>query len=161
MRDNDEEQQKLPLARWARIVEPATLATKTGRERFVVTIKLPEKSQKTASSFVEEMNDAVKIKIETTPGCELNAEFVLVDSERVRLQRATAGFSTFKEARTCFKFLKELGLAVNDISAQGEITLSSQGVLLCEYVLQENNVECCLVTFGSYASLARMLFQQP
>jgi hypothetical protein len=44
---------------------------------------------------------------------------------------------------------------------QGEITLSSQGALLCEHVFQESNIECCLVTFGSYAPLARMLFQQP
>lgn len=120
MKDNEEEEQKPPLARWLDIVPPASLSTKTGKQRFLVTIKLSEKSLKTASSFVKEMNDALKIKVASTRGCELNAQFVLVDSERTRLQRATASFSTFKAAQTCLLFLKELGLPANEISAEFE-----------------------------------------
>jgi hypothetical protein len=120
VKDKEEKEQKPPLARWVGIVPPASISTKPGRQRFVVTIKLPEISLKTASSFVREMNDALKTKIDTTPGCELTAQFVLVDSERTRLQRVTASFSTFKKANTCFSFLKELGLPVNDISAEFE-----------------------------------------
>ena len=120
MKNKEEEEEQPPLARWARIVQPASLSTKTGKQRFVVTIRLPEKSLKTASSFVKEMNDALKIKVGTTLGRELTAQFLLVDSERIRLQRATASFSTFKETQTCFSFLKELGLPVNDISGEFE-----------------------------------------
>jgi hypothetical protein len=118
--DEEEDEEKPPLAGWASMVPPATLSTKTGRQRFVATIKLPEKSLKTASSFVKEMNDALKITIDATPGCELTAQFLLVDTERTRLQRATASFSTFKEAEACLTFLKELGLPVNEISAEFE-----------------------------------------
>jgi hypothetical protein len=96
------------------------LTTTTGKQRFAVTIKLAEKSPKMASNFVQEMNDSLKIKVQKTRGCELTAHFALVDSERTRLQRATASFATFKEATTCLDFLKELGLPVNDISAELE-----------------------------------------
>jgi hypothetical protein len=117
VKDKDaEEEQKPPLARWAAMVQPASLSTKTGSQRFLVTIKLPEKSLKTASSFVKEMNDALK----TTPGRQPTAQFVLVDSERVRLQRASAGFFTFKAAQTCLRVLKELGIPTNEISAELE-----------------------------------------
>jgi hypothetical protein len=81
---------------------------------------LPEKSLKTASSFIKEMNEALKIKVDRTPGCKLTANFVLVDSERTRLQRATATFSTFKDAQTCLRFLKEQGLPTNEVSAEFE-----------------------------------------
>ncbi len=116
----DKEEQKPPLARWVGIVPPASMSTKTGEQRFLVTVKLAEKSPKTASNFVKEMNDALKIKIAATRGCELRASFVLVDSERTRLQRAAANFTTFKEAQTCLSFLKELGLPVNEISPELE-----------------------------------------
>jgi hypothetical protein len=118
--DNEEQEQKPPLAGWANMVQSASLSTKTGRQRFVTTIKLPEKSLKTASSFVTELNDAIKTKIDATPGCELKVQFVLVDTERTRLQRATASFSTFKEAQACSMLLKELGLPINPISAELE-----------------------------------------
>ncbi len=98
------------------MVQPAGISTKTGKQRFLVTIKLPEKSLKTASSFVNEMNDALR----TARAGELTAQFTLVDSERTRLQRATAGFFTFKEAQTCLQVLKKLGLATNDVSAELE-----------------------------------------
>ena len=120
MDDTEEQKPKPPLARWASIVQPASLSTKTGKQRFVVTIKLPEKSLKTVSSFVKEMNDALQVKVANTPGCELTAQFDLIDSERTRLQRATADFFTFKEAQTCLRLLKELGLPTNDISAEFE-----------------------------------------
>jgi hypothetical protein len=118
--DEDEEERKPPLARWADIAQPASVLTKTGDQRFAIAIKLPEKSPKTASKFVAEMNDALKNKIAKTRGCELAVTFILVDSERLRLQRATASFTTFKDARTCYDFLKELGLPVNDMSAELE-----------------------------------------
>jgi hypothetical protein len=118
--DNEEQEPKPPLARWTSIVQPASLSTRTGKQRFVVTIKLPEKSLKTVSSFVKEMNEALKVKVANTPGCELTVQFELVDTERTRLQRATADFFTFKEAQTCLSFLKELGLPTNDISAEFE-----------------------------------------
>jgi hypothetical protein len=102
------------------MVQPASLSTKTGSQRFVITIKLPEKSLKTASSFVAETNDAIKTKIGNTPGCQPDAQFVLVDTERARLQRATASFATFKEAQACSILLKELGLPTNPISAEME-----------------------------------------
>lgn len=120
MEDNEEQEQKPPLARWVGVAEPASLSTKTGGQRFVVTIKLPEKSLKTASNLVKEVNDALKNKSHTTRGCKLTAQFVLIDSERARLQRATASFSTFKEAQTCLRLLKELGLPTSDISAEFE-----------------------------------------
>jgi hypothetical protein len=120
VRDDVEDEQKPPLADWVSMVQPATLSTKPGRQRFVATIKLPEKSLKTATSFVNEMNDALQIKIDATPGCELAARFLLVDTERTRLQRATASFSTFKEAQTCLSVLKELGLPINAISSEFE-----------------------------------------
>ena len=97
------------------MVQPAILTTKTGRQRFVVTFKLPEKSLKTASSFVREMNEALQ-----SSDSDVAAQFVLVDSERIRLQRATASFAMFKEAKTCLGVLKALGLPVNDISAELE-----------------------------------------
>ena len=112
-KEEEEEEQKPPLARWVGIVQPASLSTTTGKQRFLVTIKLPEKSLKTASSFVKEMNDALAAR-------ELAAQFVLVDSERVRLQRASTGFSTFKEAQTCLYVLKESGLPTNEISPELE-----------------------------------------
>src|SRR2546423_5424426 len=59
---------------------------------------------------------------------------------------------------TAGRFLSRVPAACG---TQGEITLASQGELLCKYLLQEGNLQCCLVTFGSYAPLARMLFQQP
>jgi hypothetical protein len=117
--DQDEEK-KPPLTRWAGIVQPLSLATKTGKDRFLLTVKLPEKSLKTATKFVTELNDALQTKIAKTPGCELKTEFVLLDSERTRLQRAATSFCTFKEAQTCFLFLQELGLPVNEISAELE-----------------------------------------
>lgn len=120
MEDQENQDQKPPLASWANMLQPAGLATKIGKQRFVVTFKLPEKSLKTASSFVREMNEALKSKFDQAPGCELTAEFELVDSERLRLQRATASFCTFKEAQTCLNFLKELGLPINPISPEFE-----------------------------------------
>jgi len=108
--DNEERGEKPPLADWATMVQPASLSTKTGGQRFVITIKLPEKSLKTASSFVTEMNSVLKP----------DGQFVLVDTERVRLQRATASFSTFKEAQACLSLLKELGLPTNPISVEFE-----------------------------------------
>jgi hypothetical protein len=118
--DDEEEEQKPPLAHWTGIVQPAGLSTKTGKQRFMVTVKLPEKTLKTATSFVSEINDALKLKISKTRGCELAAQFELVDSERTRLQRATSGFFTFKDAQTCLSFLKELGLQTNEISSEFE-----------------------------------------
>jgi hypothetical protein len=113
VRDKEEDEQKPPLARWVGIVQPASLLTTIGRQRFVVTIRLPEKSPKTASSFMKEVRDTLNAR-------ELTAQFVLVDSERVRLQRATASFSTFREAQTCLAVLKESGLPTNEISPELE-----------------------------------------
>ena len=120
MNDKDDDEPKPPLAHWAEIVQPATLATKPGAERFIVSIKLAERTPKTAASFMSELKDALRTEIKATPGCRLNARFVLVDGERIRLQRATASFRTFNEASTCFSFLAMLGLKINAISAELE-----------------------------------------
>ena len=113
MKRNDDDEQEPPLARWKDIAQAAGISTKTGRYRFLVTVKLPERSLKTASQFVKETNEALR-------GKKTTAQFVLVDSERVRLQRATAEFCKFKDARTFLSTLKELGLAANDVSPELE-----------------------------------------
>jgi hypothetical protein len=117
---NDEEgkERKPALARWVEIVQPASLSTTTGTNRFLITIRLPEKSSKTATKFVQEMNDALKSEKRTAGGEQTS--FLLVDSERARLQRATASFPTFKQAQSCLGSLKKLGLPVNEISAELE-----------------------------------------
>ena len=112
MKDNDGDDQTPLLARLAEIGQPATLSTTIGAQRFVVTIKLPEKSFKTATCFVNDVNAALKSRIASTRGCDLAVELTLVDTERTRLQRATASFATFKDARTCLAFLGDLGLRV-------------------------------------------------
>jgi hypothetical protein len=115
--DEEEKERKPALARWVDIVQPASLSTTTGKKRFLVTIRLPEKSPKTATKFVQEMNDALKVKMATAGG-EPTDPFLLVDTERARMQRATASFHTFKQAQSCLGFLKALGLPVNDVSIE-------------------------------------------
>jgi len=113
VKEKRNETRKRPLASWADIAQPAILATTSGKQRFLITIKLPERSLKSASSFVTETNDALKSKKGIAP-------FVLVDSERARLQRATASFSTFKEADACLSCLADLGLKTGQVSAELE-----------------------------------------
>lgn len=107
-----------PLAHWKNIVQPASLTTKTGKRRFLITIKLPERSLKTASDFVAELN--ASLESNDVKELEAVAHFVLVDTERSRLQRATAEFCTFKDAQTCLSVLKEMGLLANDVSGELE-----------------------------------------
>jgi hypothetical protein len=119
VKDKKGEKRKPPLADWVSVVQPAILSTKTGRQRFAITIKLPERSLKSASSFVKETNDALT-KMAKLSGGGPAALFVLVDSERARLQRATADFFTFNGASACLDALAELGLQTTKVSAELE-----------------------------------------
>lgn len=120
MKDKKDEKRKKPLAGWGDIVQPAILATTSGTQRFIITIKLPERSLKSASSFVTETNDALQSRSAKSSGAASAVQFVLVDSERARLQRAVASFATFREANACLRALADLGLKTTKVSAELE-----------------------------------------
>lgn len=117
---DDVGESSLPLGRWAEQVPPASLGTKTGRDRFIITIKLAERLPKTVTRFIEDLNDALRAAAARSRDEAARPDFELIDADRARLQRATASFDTFKGAKSCLELLKELGLKVNDISPELE-----------------------------------------
>lgn len=116
MKRKEQKENEPALAHWKEGVPPASLTTKSGRHRFVVTVKLPERALKTVTQFVADVNQALAKSAGATPA----VQFVLFDSDRARLQRAAVEFATFKEARACLDLLKQLGLGVNDVSPELE-----------------------------------------
>ncbi|MBV9124118.1 MAG: hypothetical protein JO112_12230 [Planctomycetes bacterium] len=111
------------LEAWQPLADPAKLTPNPKGDGFIVTIPMPsfEADEDKANQFIEEVNEALKHKISTTPGLDLKANFALRDLQTARFTRAVAQFAAFAGARKCLSLLKACGLRVHeDISPELE-----------------------------------------